>query len=89
MMLAFEKIHHTEIVNKNTRRLTEAKEKLQIQVREIEDSDKQIKLEGQFIADISKKLTHTTTKSAATTSQLNPDKWVKMVVFYRKKTRTT
>ncbi len=78
----YRKVHHAEVVDTKTKAMTVARDRLQARVHEIEDKNKQVKLERQFIIDISKKLTHTTAKSSVSSQQLNPDKWVKMVAFY-------
>ena len=60
---------------------------LQFRVKEMEDKIQQAEKEMQFIERILNKITTFDPKSE-TTAEIDPDKWIKMVSFYRSKLET-
>ncbi len=60
---------------------------LQFRVKEMEDKIQQAEKEMQFIERILSKITTFDPKSE-TTTEIDPDKWIKMVSFYRSKLET-
>jgi len=79
----FKQIHFSAVPDTRLRELENQKQQRADDLQDIDDLIKQATNEKSFVDRISKKLTNTDEKSQS--AQLNPDKWVKMVAFYRQK----
>lgn len=79
----FKQTYYAEIPNTEIKKIYDELQKLQDEKLEITDKINQANKEKTFIENITTKLTSTNEKSNST--QLDPDKWVKMVEFYRSK----
>ncbi len=76
--------HSEEIQDDKLKKLTDQKERLQDSIDVFRDKIKQSKSETAFVEAIIKKLTTVPEKDAAP-AELNPEKWIKMVSYYRSK----
>ncbi len=81
--IKFKKITIKHNTNKKMNSLKLLQQKIEDKIRETDDLITQSKKEKNFVIKITEKLTNTKQKEAK--SQLDPQKWVKMVSFYRKK----
>ncbi len=79
----FKKIYVKRISNGAVSRLRISQQKVEDKIQKINDSVEQAKAEKNFVIKITEKLTNTKQKEAK--AVLDPQKWVKMVSFYRKK----
>jgi uncharacterized protein (TIGR02231 family) len=68
---------------KDVQQLFDQKQHLEDQLEALEDKKEQVEKEKEFLDKITQKLTGVTEKSQP--SELDPDKWIKMVAFYRSK----
>ncbi|VAW95662.1 hypothetical protein MNBD_GAMMA21-1511 [hydrothermal vent metagenome] len=79
----FKQAYYTEIPDAEIKGLHDQQQQWVDQQRVIQDKINQVEQEKQFISNITTKLTAESEESH--TSQLDPEKWVKMVEFYRSK----
>ncbi len=79
----FQQTYYAEIPDEEIKSLHDELQQLSDQQRVIRDKINQVEQEKEFIANITSKLTAETEETH--TSQLDPEKWVKMVEFYRGK----
>ena len=75
--------YHTEIPNEEIKKYSELQQEFQDELSALGDKIEQVNNEKEFIQNISLKLTASTEETQ--TSLLDPDKWLKMVEFYRTK----
>ncbi len=81
--VSVKKIRFKKIPIKKIKELFEKKQNLEEQLQVLEHKEDQVEKEKEFLEKITRKLTGVTEKSQPT--ELNPDKWIKMVAFYRSK----
>ncbi|MFH0975997.1 MAG: mucoidy inhibitor MuiA family protein [Spirochaetota bacterium] len=77
----FKTVYYEELPDPNAKLLFDEKLKLAEAISELDDKIAHAEKEKGFIEDIAKRLTVSTGKSEA--FEFNPDKWIKMVEFYR------
>jgi uncharacterized protein (TIGR02231 family) len=75
--------HTAELADADLKRLTQKKKNINDQILVVKDGIGQAKKEKEFVESIAKKLTTATDKGSQ--AELNPEKWIDMVAFYRKK----
>lgn len=85
--IKFTEVFHNEIQNQEVLELTKQKDKIQ---KEIDIINENIQIEKKEIEFIEKIITKTTfvTEKETSSSEINPEKWIKMVDFYRLKNET-
>jgi uncharacterized protein (TIGR02231 family) len=79
----FKTVYYEELPDADIKTLYDEKQKLEEAMGELDDKIKHAEKEKGFIEDIAKRLTVSTAKSES--FEFNPDKWIKMVEFYRSK----
>lgn len=77
----FKTVNYEELPDPNVKVLSDEKVKLEEKIAELDDQISHAGKEKNFIEDIAKRLTVSTAKSEA--FEFNPDKWIRMVEFYR------
>ncbi len=82
----FKTAYYEEFPDQDIKILSDEKNKLEEAIIELDDQINHAEKEKSFIEDIAKRLTVSTAKSEA--FEFNPDKWIKMVEFYRAKNDT-
>ena len=80
--IKFQRVHYAEIPDKDKKVLFDKKIELEDLIKVIDDKIAQAGKENAFIENIAKKLTE---KNEKESSELDPEKWMKMVSFYRSK----
>ncbi len=81
--ITFKKEHFTMAPNEMQKELYRRKEELDEKLLSVSDSINQANKEKEFIDNIAKKLTGISESDS--TVELDPEKWIKMVDFYRRK----
>ena len=84
--IKFKTEHFAEIPDVDKKALFDEKQLLEDIITELENTIKQIDNEKKFIEAIANRLTSINEKSNS--AELDPDKWIKMVEFYRSKQET-
>jgi uncharacterized protein (TIGR02231 family) len=79
----FSKVFFVEIPDKQIQLLVDVKQKIEDELQLLDDTIKHGQSEKEFIENITKKITDPAKKTD--TSELEPERWIKMVDFYRKK----
>jgi uncharacterized protein (TIGR02231 family) len=79
----FKTVYYEEVPDTGIKALFDEKQKLEETIVEFNDRIKHAEKEKGFIEDIAKRLTVSTAKSDS--FEFNPEKWIKMVEFYRSK----
>jgi uncharacterized protein (TIGR02231 family) len=79
----FKTVYFAELPDSDIKSLSDEKQKLEDIIVEMNDKIKHAEKEKTFIEDIAKRLTVSTAKSES--FEFDPDKWIKMVEFYRSK----
>jgi uncharacterized protein (TIGR02231 family) len=79
----YKTVYYEELPDLSIKSLYDEKEKLEESIAEFNDRIKHAEKEKGFIEDIAKRLTASTAKSDS--FEFNPDKWIRMVEFYRSK----
>lgn len=81
--VAFSTVHFAEPPDERRRELRDARRKLKGDIREVDGKLGTVNAEKTFLEGITGKLTTSTEKGAP--GELDPDRWIKMVEFYRAK----
>jgi len=81
--IKFKAVHYEEVPDLDVKKLFEEIRKIEEAIAELDDKVEHAEKEKAFVEDIAKRLTVSTAKSEA--FEFNPDKWIKMVEFYRAK----
>jgi uncharacterized protein (TIGR02231 family) len=82
--VSFQQEHFTRSPDQDRRKLFDRKTALEDSLRSCDDIIKQSQAERTFLENIARTITTTPEKEAAA-PEMEPDKWIKMVAFYRTK----
>ncbi len=85
--IKFKQIFHTDIQNQAVKDLVKKIEKIKKDINTIEQNINIEQKEFEFVEKIIDKITHVAEKESVN-EELNPEKWIKMVDFYRQKNET-
>lgn len=79
--IKFQQVRHAEIPDEEVKQLVQQQAALNDELRSLQETIAHAQAEKTFIENIAAKLT----KGSEKTIELDPDKWMKMVAFYRSK----